>query len=296
MVNAITVDVEDGWSIFSRDCLSKSLEPTETVVRDTERILDILANKSVKATFFVLGNIAEKFPSLIKRIASAGHEIGTHGFAHRQIFQLTPDEFRMEIRKAKSILEELVSADVVGHRAPAFSVVPGTKWALKILAEEGFTYDSSIVPCKNPRYGWDGFNKGVCRLDLGDGLSIVEVPMSILPIPMTRKGFLTGGGYLRHFPYFVSYAAIKHIQKTRPVIVYVHPYEFGDEVVPLPTEHLSAASRCRARWRLLKVTRNRHTMPAKIQKLLSAFEFSTVKRVIDDSDRDGKTAGISITG
>ena len=282
MLNALSIDVEDGWSIFSRDLLLREIEPTETVVRDTEQILDMLANSSVKATFFVVGNIAEKFPSLIKRIASAGHELGIHGFSHRQIFRLTKEEFRLDARKTKSMIEDLTSVAVLGHRAPAFSINPQTKWALCILAEEGFTYDSSIVPCKNPRYGWDSFNKGICRIDLENGLSIVEVPMSILSIPMTRKGFLTGGGYLRHFPYFVSYAAIKHIQKTRPVIVYVHPYEFGDKVVPLPTEHLSATSRCRVYWHLLKGIRNRHTVPAKIQKLLSAFEFSTVKRVIDE--------------
>ena len=285
MVNALTIDVEDGWSIFSRDCIAKSIEPTETVVRDTGRILDILANRSVKATFFVVGNVAEKFPSLIKRIASAGHEIGTHGFAHRQIFQLTPDEFRAEVRRAKNILEELTSVAVVGHRAPAFSIVPKTRWALEILAEEGFTYDSSIVPCKNPHYGWDGFGKDICRIDLGNSRSIVEVPMSILPIPMTRKGFLTGGGYLRRFPYFVSYAVIKHLQKTRPAIVYMHPYEFGQDIVQLPMEHLSALSRWKVRllacWYLGTGPGNRHTVPDKVQKLLSAFEFSTVKCVID---------------
>jgi polysaccharide deacetylase family protein (PEP-CTERM system associated) len=285
MLNAITVDVEDGWSIFSRDCLSKSIEPTETVVRDTERILDILANKSVKATFFVLGNIAEKFPSLIKRIASAGHELGIHGFYHKKIFELTPDEFRIEIRRAKDLLEQLVSVAVVGHRAPAFSIVPQTRWALEVLAEEGFAYDSSVAPCKNPSYGWDGFSKDICRIDLGNGRSIVEVPMSILPIPMTRKGFLTGGGYLRRFPYFVSYAAIKHIQETRPVIVYMHPYELGKEVAPLPMEHLSMFSRWKAHlllsWYLGTGIGNRHTMPDKVRKLLSAFEFSTVKCVIE---------------
>ncbi|MGB7581130.1 MAG: polysaccharide deacetylase family protein [Sedimentisphaerales bacterium] len=285
MLNVLTVDVEDGWSTFSRDRLSREIEPTETVVKDTERILDILSARSVRATFFVVGKVAETFPSLVKRIAGAGHEIGIHGFYHKQIFRLTPDEFRLEIKRAKSMLEDLVSVAVVGHRAPAFSVAPETRWSLRILAEEGFRYDSSIVPCKNPRYGWKGFSKDICRIDLGDGLSIVEVPMSILPIPMTSKGFMTGGGYLRHFPYFVSYAAIKHIQKTRPVIVYMHPYEFGKEVAPLPMEHLPIVSRWRARWQacwsLGMGVGNRHTMPAKVQKLLSAFEFSTAGCVID---------------
>ncbi len=284
-MNALTIDVEDGWSIFSRDWQLGDIEPTETVVKDTERILEILAARNVKATFFVVGKVAEKYPSLVRRIADAGHELGIHGFSHKQIFRLTEDEFRSDIKKAKAILEDSASAEAAGYRAPAFSMLPQTKWALRILAEEGFKYDSSIVPCKNPHYGWEGFSKDICRVDLGDGLSIIEVPLSVLPIPMTDKGFLTGGGYLRRFPYFVSHSAIKHLQKTRPVIVYVHPYEFGKEVVPLSMGHLSTASRWRmhllACWYLGMGIGNRRTMPAKLQKLLSDFEFSTVGRVID---------------
>jgi hypothetical protein len=122
-------------------------------------------------------------------------------------------------------------------------------------------------------------------MDIGDGLSIVGVPLSVLPIPMTSKGFLTGGGYLRRFPYFVSHSAIKHLQKTRPVIVYLHPYEFGKEVVPLSMAHLSIVPRWRmhflACWYLGMGIGDRRTTPAKMHKLLSDFEFSTVERVID---------------
>jgi polysaccharide deacetylase family protein (PEP-CTERM system associated) len=281
MLNALTIDVEDLWSCASQDLLSKKIEPTEIVFKETTGLLDILSAKNIKATFFVLGQVAAKFPSLVKNIADAGHELGIHGFSHTQIFRLTPEQFRADVRKTKSLLEDLASIAVVGYRAPAFSVAPRTKWALRILAEEGFHYDSSIVPCNNPRYGWKDFSKDICRIDLGDGLSIVEVPMSILPIPMTDKGFVTGGGYFRHFPYFISHAVIKYLQKTRPVIVYMHPYEFGDEIVPLSIEHLSKKSRFHAQWLLRKATKNRHTMPAKLQKLLSAFEFGTVKQVIN---------------
>ncbi len=285
MVNALTIDVEDGWSIFSRDWKLADIEPTETVVRDTERILEILAERNVKASFFVVGNVAEKFPSLVRRIAQGGHELGIHGFSHKQIFRLTEDEFRNDIKKAKAAVENAASAQVVGYRAPAFSLLPQTQWALRILAQEGIKYDSSVVPCKNPRYGWEGFGKDICRMDLADGLSIVEVPLSVFPIPMTDKGFLTGGGYLRRFPYFVSRAAIKRLQKTRPVIVYTHPYEFGREVVPLSMKHLSTVARFRMRilacWYLGMGIGNRRTMPGKLRKLLSDFEFGTVTCVIN---------------
>jgi polysaccharide deacetylase family protein (PEP-CTERM system associated) len=285
MLNALTFDVEDGWSIFSRDLLSREMEPAETVVKDTERILSILAGKNVRATFFVVGKVAKKFPSLVRRIADARHELGMHGFSHMQIFRLTENEFRSDVKEAKAVIEDSASAEVTGYRAPAFSLSPETKWSLRILAEEGFRYDSSIVPCKNPRYGWEGFSKDICRVDFGDGLCIVEVPLSVFPIPMTDKGFLTGGGYLRHFPYFISHAVIKHIQKTRPAIVYMHPYEFGKETVSLSMEQLSTISRLKMRmlacWALGMGIGNRRTMPGKLQKLLSAFNFGPIGDVID---------------
>jgi polysaccharide deacetylase family protein (PEP-CTERM system associated) len=285
MVNALTIDVEDGWSIFSRDWHLGDIEPTETVVWDTEKILEILAERNVKATFFVVGNVAEKYPKLVRQIADGGHELGIHGFSHKQIFRLTGDEFRNDIKKAKALIEDASSSEAAGYRAPAFSMLPQTKWSLRVLAEEGIRYDSSIVPCKNPRYGWKEFSKDICRIDLEDGLSIVEVPLSVLTLPMTSKGFLTGGGYLRRFPYFVSHTIIKRLQNKRPVVVYVHPYEFGREVVPLSMEHLSKAARLRMRmlacWYLGMGIGNRRTMPAKLRKLLSNFKFSTIKDVIN---------------
>jgi polysaccharide deacetylase family protein (PEP-CTERM system associated) len=281
MLNALTIDVEDGWLIFARDFLSKNICPTEMLVEEVERVLEILSYKNVKATFFVAGNVAEKFPSLVKSIVKNKHELGIHGFSHRQIFRLSKDEFRLEVRKAKNLLEELTSEAVIGHRAPVFSISPETKWSLRILAEEGFTYDSSIVPCKNPRYGWKGFSKDICRIELEGGLSIVEVPLSCLPIPLTNKGFVTGGGYVRCFPYFVLHAVIKHIQRTRPVIVYLHQHEFGKEVPYLPMEHLSISSRWVIRYILAKGLKNRHTVPVKAQKLLSDFSFGTIKNVLE---------------
>ncbi|MBN1796876.1 MAG: DUF3473 domain-containing protein [Sedimentisphaerales bacterium] len=282
MLNALTIDVEDGWSIFSRDALSKEVDVTQTVVKDTERILGILADGEVKATFFILGNVAVKFPSLIKRIAQSGHELAIHGFSHKQIFRLSKEEFRSEIKQSKDTIENLTSAAVAGYRAPAFSIMPTTKWALRILAEEGFEYDSSVAPCKNLRYGWKDFSKDICLMDLGDGLTIIEVPMTILLFPLTNIAFLTGGGYLRHFPYFVTRAIIKHVEKTRPAIVYTHPYEFGEEEAALLMEHLSPYLRFKKRLLLRSRLRNKSTMPMKIKKLLSDFEFSTMKHVINE--------------
>lgn len=154
MINAISIDVEDYWSIFQRDWLSiPDAKPSEAVVKNTRWYLQTFAEHDVKATFFVLGEVAEKFPLLIKEIAGQGHEIGSHGLSHKQIFKLSEDDFRQEIAESRKLLEDITGKAVLGYRAPAFSIGPETKWALKILAEEGYKYDSSVYPITGKRYG-----------------------------------------------------------------------------------------------------------------------------------------------
>lgn len=281
MVNILSFDVEDGWSIFSRDRLHKQIELTDTVVKDTERVLEILDQNGVKATFFVLGNVAKKFPALIRKIADASHEIGVHGFSHKQIFNLDRNEFRYEIAEGKKIVEDITSVEVKGHRAPAFSVMPDTSWAFEVLAKEGFTYDSSVVPACNNRYGWPDFSKDICNVKLSSGAEIIEVPMTTVNLPITGKGILTGGGYIRHFPYFVTKLVVTKIQKCRPAVVYMHPYEFGTQFYHLQMDHLSEKDRKSALRRIKFATRNQKTMPAKLCRLLSDFKFTSIKNILD---------------
>ena len=281
MLNMLSFDIEDGWSIFSRDLLAKEIEPTDTVVRDTQWILEALEQKNVKATFFILGDVAKTFPNLIKQIADSGHEIGVHGFSHKQIFKLTKEEFSNEISYTKKLLEDVCSVQVRGYRAPAFSIMPQTSWAFEVLAEVGFAYDSSVMPCRNKRYGWACFSRDICRIDLGGGRSIIEVPMSVLNIPILGKGFGTGGGYLRHFPYSLTKQVVKHLQKQRPVVVYMHPYEFGTEVVPLPVNHLGRRDKMNVALRLKIAMRNKGAMPDKLKRLLSDFEFTSIANIIE---------------
>ena len=153
MLNALTIDVEDYWNILSRDWLYTEAEPSDAVVKITEWFLQIHADTNVKATFFILGEVAQCFPELIKGIVSEGHEIAVHGFYHRQIFKLSHDEFKKEVGDAKKLLEDLTGRQVLGHRAPAFSVNKDTQWALEVLLEEGFKYDSSVYPISGRRYG-----------------------------------------------------------------------------------------------------------------------------------------------
>ena len=283
MLNALTIDVEESSSIFSRDWLSIDAEPSDAVVRNMDWFLNVFSEQKIKATCFILGEVAKKFPTLVKRIVENGHEIASHGFSHKQIFKLTRNEFRREVRDSRRLLEDIISKQVLGYRAPAFSMMPHTKWALEILAEEGFEYDSSIYPFSGKRYGWPGFNKDICKIDLPNDKSIIEIPMSTVTLGNMSLP-IAGGGYLRHFPYFINKLAINHIQKTRPVIVYLHPYAIETESRALPIESLCLRDQRKILRRHKIQTRNRDTMKDKIIKLLSDFRFSSVKEVIKHSN------------
>jgi len=285
MVNGLSIDVEDYWSILSRDWLHIDAEPSDAVVRNTEWFLKTLAEHNVKATFFILGEVAKKFPGLITRIAQAGHEVASHGWSHTQIFKLNKEQFRKEIVDSKKLLEDITSCPVFGYRAPAFSVMPSTKWALEVLLQEGFEYDSSIFPVSGKRYGWEGFSKDICRVELPSGRTIVEVPMSTVTI-LGKSLPAAGGGYIRHFPYAFTRWAIKRIQKVRPAIVYIHPYEIDAEPRAFDMEHLF----CKERNRVIKFhkiqQRNRNTTASKLFKLLKEFKFSTIGEVINKTIAD----------
>lgn len=282
MLNALTIDVEDGRSGFARGWLRLEIEPSDSVAKNTERLLETLAEYNVKATCFILGDVAKTFPALIRKIAESGHEIAAHGLSHKQIFKLTEQEFRSEVSDCKKLLEDITSCLVEGYRAPAFSVMSQTKWALEVLAEEGFEYDSSVYPISGKRYGWPGFSRDICKIDLPSGRSIIEVPMSTITI-LGKTLPVAGGGYIRHFPYAVTKWAIKRIQKIRPAIVYMHPYEIDTEAWEFPTEHLSnREQRSVVRFRRMQL-RNRHTVYKKLCNLLFNFEFTTIAQVIEDT-------------
>lgn len=281
MINALSVDVEDYWAILQRDWLNvPDAKPAEAVVRNTRWFLETFNKFNVKATFFILGEIAQSFPQLIKEISNEKHEIAVHGFYHRQIFKLTREDFKKEISDAKKLLEELSGQIVLGHRAPAFSINKDTQWALEVLAELGFKYDSSISPMQGKRYGWPGFKKEIHKISLTNGQSIIEVPMSTISLGIKELGI--GGGYLRHFPYIYTKFAISRIQKNRPAVLYMHPYEIDTQNIELPF-HISSHEQKR---KVIKFhsfqMRNRHTVSKKINKMLNDFEFTSIKNLIND--------------
>lgn len=281
MINALTIDVEDYWSILQRDWLNISdARPTEAVLKNTRWYLQTFNEYKVKATFFILGEVAQSFPGLIKEIADAGHEIAVHGFYHQQIFKLNRDDFKKEVGDAKKLLEDLSSKSVIGHRAPAFSINKDTQWALEVLAELDYKYDSSISPMAGKRYGWPGFKKEIHKIELPNGLSIIEVPMSTISLGIKSLG--VGGGYMRHFPYLYTKLAIKHIQKKRPAIVYMHPYEIDIEEMELSFNNFLGDENKKLRKIHSVQLRNRHTVKKKVNSLLKDFKFTSIANLIID--------------
>jgi polysaccharide deacetylase family protein (PEP-CTERM system associated) len=280
MINALSVDVEDYWNVFLRDWLGiADAEPAEAVVRNTEWFLQTLEEFGIKATFFVVGEVALKFPNLLREIANRGHEVGSHGYGHWEIHRIDRDRFRYEVVESKRIIEDITGQKVRGHRAPSFSIMPATCWALEEISSAGYEYDSSIFPFRGNRYGWPSFSKGICKVKLPNGRSIIEVPLSTVRIFGINLP-ACGGGYLRHFSYLYTRWAMKRIQPSRPVIVYVHPYDIDTEPGPEEIENACANGPIRAKMQHLLQLRNRHTMKSKLNRLLNDYPFGRICDVI----------------
>ncbi len=272
-----TVDVEEYFQV-------SALEPY--VDRDTwerrerrlavglERLLSLLENAGARATFFVLGWIAERDPDAVRGIARAGHEVASHGYGHRRVSTMTPDEFRDSARRAKVLLEDLVGAPVIGYRAPTFSILPGGEWALDILLEEGYRYDSSLFPVPRPGYGYSASApRDPYWLSRGDG-RLLEVP------PTTLRRFGTnlpaaGGAYLRLFPYLLTRLAMREAEaRGVPGTLYVHPWELDEAQPRLPVppsvrlRHYGGLSRVRSR----------------LERVLSDFRFRAISTTVAELD------------
>lgn len=278
--HALTIDVEDFYSIAFRDWLGRQVYPSYAVVRNTQQLLNILEDCQANATFFVLGEVAEMFPFLIKQIAAAGHEIGVHGYMHRQFFRMERDEAYRELIDAKRLIEDITGRRILGHRAPAFSIRPDTAWALEVVSEAGFLYDSSIVPFAGRRYGWPGFRADIHQIDLPTGATLIEAPMPTIDI-LGKALPVCGGGYLRHFPYWITQWSMHRAGRRQPVIAYMHPYDL--DLTPPPDNFqacLSTTDPKTKRFMSLQM-RNRHTVESKLRRLLTEYRFISLKEVID---------------
>ncbi|MDK2742976.1 MAG: polysaccharide deacetylase family protein [Nitrospira sp. BO4] len=217
----ISIDVED-WPQSTWD---HSLPITDRAAENTRRVLRLLRETEVRSTMFVLGKLAERFPEVVKEIEADGHEVACHGHGHLEIGSQSPDEFLADIRRSKDLLEQIIGKPVKGYRAPDFSIVQDTLWALDALAEAGFEYDSSIVPAQMPRYGIAGWPVLPVRVRLGQSASILEAPLATFRA-LGRNLPVGGGGYHRLLPGFASRYCARKIMTVAPFVFYCHPYEF----------------------------------------------------------------------
>jgi polysaccharide deacetylase family protein (PEP-CTERM system associated) len=227
----VTVDVED-WPQSTWD---RSLPISDRSRVNAEKVLDLLASRGRKATLFILGKFAERFPDLVRRMHREGHEIASHGYGHVEVFTQTPAEFRNDVHRSKSFLEDAIGEPVTGYRAPDFSIVQSSLWALDVLAELGFRYDSSIYPIAHKRYGIASWPVDPVVVQLPSGRSIVELPIATVEV-MGRRLPIGGGGYHRLFPWpVIRWSLRRTFRDGRPFVAYCHPYEFDpDELWSLP--------------------------------------------------------------
>jgi polysaccharide deacetylase family protein (PEP-CTERM system associated) len=280
IVNAMSVDVEDYYHVSAlAPVVARAEWPRmeSRVCASTTRLLALFEAHAVRATFFVLGRVAERHPDLVRQIAAGGHEIASHGFDHRLVYDQTPDAFRDDIRRAKRLLEDLAGVRVVGYRAPSYSITARSLWALDVLVEEGYEYDSSIFPIHHDRYGMPGSPRHAHVLSREAG-ALVELPPSTVRIGSTNLP-VAGGGYFRILPYWWTRWGIARVnrQEHQPAIFYLHPWEIDPGQ---PRFRPGLASRFRHYYHLDK------TEP-RLKRLLRDFRFAPVRTVLSASGLEG---------
>lgn len=267
MKNIMSVDLEDFFCDLPFDTWSQY---ESRVLKNTNKILDLFEKYEIKATFFTLGYIAERFPDLIKEINEKGHEIASHSYAHLDIRKTTENEFENDIKKSIEVLEKIIGNKIFGFRAPYFSIDKKSFWAMKILSKY-FKYDSSIFPVKTPLYGIRNAPRNIYKLNLTNPSiidsksNLIEIPMATHRIPIIGNIPIAGGFYLRFLPYFyLKYGLNKINKKNNSFIFYVHPKDL-DPNMPKIKEYS---------WHYYY---NLNGATKKFEKILKDFEFTSVK-------------------
>jgi polysaccharide deacetylase family protein (PEP-CTERM system associated) len=271
--NALTIDVEDYFQVAA---LAEAVRREDwhsmeyRVEANTQRILSLLDRHNAKATFFTLGWVAEKSPELVRTIQKEGHEIASHGYSHQLIYNQTPEVFRDETRRSKAILEDITGEPITGYRAASYSITNESRWALDILAEEGFVWDSSIFPVRHDRYGMPGTPRWPHTLTTDKGYKLAEFPLSTLKLPGYTLP-IAGGGYFRLFPYWFSQWGLGSINRQgQPFVFYLHPWEVDPGQPRLDVKWFS-------RFRHYN---NLDVCEARLSKLLGHFPFTTMSNVL----------------
>jgi polysaccharide deacetylase family protein (PEP-CTERM system associated) len=274
LVNALTVDVEEYYHgvEFTQALGVDGIQRLPSrVVAQTERLLDVLDAHGARGTFFTLGLVAQRYPRLVREIAGRGHEVASHGWDHRLVWELGAAAFRADVRRAKHAVEQAAGAVVRGYRAPNYSIRPDTPWAFAILAEEGFVYDSSIYPVVHDRYGFPDAPRFAHRGPGGSDLDLWEVPVGTARF--ARTNLPIGGGFFRLFPLACTRAAVASVNRAerQPAVLYVHPWELDPDQ---PRPRMSWAQRFRHYTGL-------RTAERKLRALLTEFRFAAIETVFD---------------
>lgn len=268
-----TVDVEEYFHVSAFEPhIPRERWPTleSRLEISLSRLLDRLAHHDTLGTFFVLGSLVDAHASLIRRIADAGHEVASHGWSHTRLTRLDPESLRMELRRSREALEDLVQRPVRGFRAPSFSIVPGGEWAFDILLEEGYTYDSSLFPIRRRGYGYPSAPR-VPHVISRPGGQLLELPLTTTRVGPVRLP-ASGGAYFRHLPYGLTRRAFREYASSGvPGMFYIHPWELDPE---------------QPRVSCPPLTRLRHyggipKTEARLERLLSEFAFTSVDRIFD---------------
>ena len=272
IMNSFTVDLEDWYHGIEKPIESWNKYP-ERLIKGLYPLLQLLEEHNTKATFFTLGWIGDRYPNVIREIANSGHEIASHGYSHEKVYNLSPENFREEIRTTKKILEDITGTLVEAYRAPFFSITNESTWALGILSEEGYSIDCSISPVKTWRYGISNVPDEIFTIK---EYGLIEYPVSAFNLFSKRIGI--GGAYFRIFPYFFTKNALLARKKNKkPNMFYIHPWEYDPEHPVVDMEK---------RAKITHYTRLAKTMPY-TKKLLKEFKFDNVSNIVELKKANG---------
>ena len=276
VLNAMTVDVEDFFHVSAFESIItpeqwKDYQPR--VDTNTRKLLDLFAKHDVKSTFFVLGWVAERYPELIKDIHAQGHEIASHGYAHRRATEQTREQFTADVTRSKNHLEDLLGESLTGYRAPSFSIGYNNEWAFEVLTELGFQYSSSTYPVKHDLYGTPDWPRFAYKRKEG----IIEIPIPTLKV-MGKQTPIGGGGYFRLYPYTLTKTLIsKYLKREKqPYSFYFHPWEIDADQPRMTNAPLKSRFRHYV---------NLNKTEGKLERLLSDFSWGTMKDVYNISPK-----------
>jgi polysaccharide deacetylase family protein (PEP-CTERM system associated) len=272
-MHCLSFDVEEHFQVsgFWSEARRQQWGKYESrVENNTRKLVELLAQHNTKATFFVLGWVAERYPEIVRSISAQGHEVASHGYGHELITDQTPEMFRDDVRRAKGILEDICGKRVYGYRAPSFSITKDTKWAIPVLTEEGYLYDSSIFPVLHDRYGMPDATPTI-HLLRGEAGCIWEVPPSTANIFGIRLP-VAGGGYFRLFPYPILRQLLKRVERAgHPLVMYLHPWELDPDQPKMQGSRLS----------MFRHYINLHKTEDRLRSLLEDFCFTSIREALE---------------